>query len=72
MVELQERFESFVAEQVDVVIHNRVKKFVCRQHVPPNDISKVIMAAVEYYIDGREMALHIPQFFIDLSKAQAQ
>ncbi len=72
VVDVQEGFEALIAEQVDVIIHNRFKKFVRRQHVPPNRISEVITAAVQSCIDGREMALHIAQFFINPFKAQAQ
>jgi len=62
VIELQQRFESLVAEQVETVFEYRVKKFVSCQHVPPNTITKIVTAAIEHCIDSREMALHIAQF----------
>lgn len=65
VIELQERFESFIAEQVEAVFENRVKKFVGCDHVPANAITKIVAAAIQHRIDSREVALHIVQFIIN-------
>src|ERR1700689_591820 len=47
MVELQERFEPLVTEQVEVVSDNRVEKLVRSEHVLAHRVAKIIPAAVE-------------------------
>src|ERR1700722_19339230 len=55
VVELQERFEPLVAEQVEVIIDYRIEKLVRREHVLPHRIRKVIPTAIEHPVDCREM-----------------
>src|SRR6202034_2796365 len=56
MVELQERFETLIAKQVETVSDNRVEKLVRGEHVLPHRVAKIITAAVEDPVDGREVA----------------
>lgn len=67
VVELQERFESFVAEQVEVMIYDCVEIFVGREHVLSDTITEVIPAAFEYCVDCREVTLDIAQLIINPS-----
>jgi hypothetical protein len=72
VVELQERFEPLVAEQVEVIIDYRVEKLVSCEHVLPDRVSKVVTTAIEHRIDCREVTLHLAQLILNASKMQAQ
>src|ERR1039457_1240520 len=68
VVELQERFNPLLAEQVEVVIGYRIEKLVSREHVLPHRVSKVITTAIECRVDCREMTLHVAQLILNASK----
>ena len=72
MVELQERFEPLVAEQVEVLIDYRIDELVSCEQVPPDRVSKVIATAIEHRIDCREVTLYVAQLILNASKMQAQ
>jgi hypothetical protein len=72
MVELQQRFKTFIAEQVEGVIDNRIKKLVRREHVLPHRVSEVITVQLELGVDRGEMTLDLAQLIINASEAQAQ
>jgi hypothetical protein len=59
VIELQQRLESFVTEQVDTLPDYGVEKLVGRDHVLPYHVSEVVSPQVKYGIDRREVALHI-------------
>ena len=72
VVELQERFEPLVAEQVEVMIDYRIDELVSCEQVPPDRVSKVIATAIEHRIDCREVTLYVAQLILNASKMQAQ
>jgi len=72
VVELQERFEPLVAEQVEVIIDYRVQKLVSCEHVLPDRVSKVITTAIEQSIDCREVTLHFKQPILNACNTQVQ
>ena len=51
VVELQQRFEPLLAEQVQAVIHCRIEKLIRREHVLPHCFTKLITTAIEHRID---------------------
>ena len=71
VVELQQRFETLAAEEVDIAVDDCIKKPVRREHVSPHRIGEVIAATIQHRIDCREMMLYIAQLILDASKVQA-
>jgi hypothetical protein len=69
MIQMQQSFETFAAEQVDVISNRRIKKLVRRKHVLPHGVIEVITPTTQHCIDGREMALNITQFILNASKS---
>jgi len=72
VVELQERFQPLVAEQVEIITDYRIEKLVRSEHVLPHGVTKVITPAIEHRIDCREVTLHVTQLILNAPKMQAQ
>jgi hypothetical protein len=72
VVQLQERLEPFFAEEVELVLNDRIKKLVRRKHVLAHGVGKVITATVEYGVDGWKVMLHITQLIFNAPKVQSQ
>ena len=71
VIELQQRLESFLTEQVDTFLDNRVEKLVGRDHVLAYYVSEIISPQVKCGIDRREVALHINQLIFNAPETQA-
>ena len=72
VVELQERFQPFVAEEIDVVLHDCIQKLICRKHILSHGVGKVVAAAIEYCVDCRKVTLRIVQLILDAPEVQSQ
>jgi hypothetical protein len=71
VVQLQKSFQPSLAKQFQIVFHDSVEKRKRRNHVLPDEVSKVITTALEHGVDCREVTLHFSQLFFDASKSQA-
>jgi hypothetical protein len=72
VLELQGCFETFGAEEVDIIVEHAVKKLVRASNILPHSIDEIITAAIQRRIDCQELMLYITQLLLNASKVQAQ
>jgi hypothetical protein len=57
VLELQGCFETFGAEEVDIIVEHAVKKLVRASNILPHRIDEIITAAIQRRIDCQEVML---------------